>query len=106
MDPQPASASEVCPPLPDRRTDSFLRQNCLSAISYDIYRSKPEEVDLDAIYQKDVSRYTLFKPLPGTHMYASFGHLAPYSSAYYTYVWDKVIAEDFFHEFDQHNLLA
>jgi len=21
-------------------------------------------------------------------------------------VWDKVIAEDFFHEFDQHNLLA
>jgi len=88
------------------RADAFLRQNCLSAISYDIYRSKPEEVDLDAIYQKDVSRYTLFKPLPETHMYASFGHLAPYSSAYYTYVWDKVIAEDFFHEFDQHNLLA
>ena len=88
------------------RADAFLRQNCLSAISYDIYRSKPEDVDLDAIYQRDVSRYTLFKPLPDTHMYASFGHLAPYSSAYYTYVWDKVIAEDFFHEFDQHNLLA
>ncbi len=27
------------------------------------------------------------------------------SSGYYTYVWDKVIAEDFFLQFDQKNLL-
>ena len=42
------------------------------------------------------------------HSYASFGHLglAVYSSAYCTYMWDKVIAEDFFQQFDQHNLLA
>jgi thimet oligopeptidase len=39
-------------------------------------------------------------------MYASFPQLANYSSAYYTYMWDKVIAEDFFQEFDQKNLLA
>jgi len=39
-------------------------------------------------------------------MYASFNHLAGYSSAYYTYMWDKVIAEDFFQQFDQKNLLA
>jgi thimet oligopeptidase len=39
-------------------------------------------------------------------MYASFGHLAGYSSAYYTYTWDKVIAEDFFEQFDSKNLLA
>jgi thimet oligopeptidase len=45
-------------------------------------------------------------PLPGTHSFASFGHLAGYSSAYYTYLWDKVIAEDFFTQFDQKNLLA
>ena len=32
--------------------------------------------------------------------------LAGYSSAYYTYMWDKVIAEDFFQQFDQKNLLA
>jgi thimet oligopeptidase len=25
---------------------------------------------------------------------------------YYTYMWDKVIAEDFFQQFDQKNLLA
>ena len=34
-------------------------------------------------------------------MYASFTHLGGYSSAYYTYMWDKVIAEDFFQQFDQ-----
>ena len=39
-------------------------------------------------------------------MYASFGHLSGYSSAYYTYMWDKVIAEDFFEQFDSKNLLA
>ncbi|HEY4039628.1 MAG TPA: M3 family metallopeptidase, partial [Burkholderiaceae bacterium] len=40
------------------------------------------------------------------HMYAAFGHLAGYSSAYYTYQWDKVISEDFFQQFDHDNLLA
>ena len=45
-------------------------------------------------------------PLPDTHMWASFGHLAGYSSAYYTYLWDKVIAEDFFMQFDHSNLLS
>ena len=39
-------------------------------------------------------------------MYAAFSHLANYSSAYYIYMWDEVIAQDFFQQFDQHNLLA
>ncbi len=51
-------------------------------------------------------RYAHVTPVPGTHLYASFGHLAGYSSAYYTYLWDKVIAEDFFTQFNQKNLLS
>jgi thimet oligopeptidase len=82
------------------------RQNVYSAISYDIYKTKPEDVDLDKVTFDDVRRYTLFNPLPETHMWASFGHLGGYSSAYYTYLWDKVIAEDFFLQFDHKNLLA
>ncbi len=82
------------------------RQNSFTAISYDIYKTKPEAVDLDAITFDDLRRYTLFTPLPETHFWASFGHLAGYSSAYYTYLWDKVIAEDFFLQFDHQNLLA
>jgi thimet oligopeptidase len=33
-------------------------------------------------------------------MYASFGHLTGYSSNYYTYAFDKVIALDFYDQFD------
>jgi thimet oligopeptidase len=82
------------------------RQNRYTAISYDIYKTKPENVDLDAVCIETAHRYTLFAPLTNVHMYASFGHLAGYSSAYYTYLWDKVIAEDFFQQFDSHNLLG
>ncbi len=82
------------------------RQNGFTAISYDIYKDKPENVDLDAITLETTRKYTMFAPLPETHFWASFGHLGGYSSAYYTYLWDKVIAEDFFVQFDHNNLLA
>ncbi len=82
------------------------QQNTYTAISYDIYKGKPQDVDLDAVTTGDQKRYSHTVPLPGTHLYASFGHLAGYSSAYYTYLWDKVIAEDFFQQFDVANLLG
>lgn len=82
------------------------RQLSFTAISYDIYKGKPEDVDLDAVTFADSRSYTPFTPLPDTHFWASFGHLGGYSSAYYTYLWDKVIAEDFFVQFDHKNLLA
>ena len=81
-------------------------QNAYTAISYDIHKGKPEDVDLDKVTTEDLKRYSHTVPLPGTHLYASFGHLASYSSAYYTYLWDKVIAEDFFQQFDPGNLLG
>ena len=88
------------------RAGWVARQNSFTAISYEIYKDKPQNVDLDAVTTSAAKRYTQFTPLPGTHQYASFGHLAGYSSAYYTYLWDKVIAEDFFMQFDQNDLLA
>jgi thimet oligopeptidase len=94
------------------RADAFGRaswvsqQNEFTAISYDIYKTKPEDVDVDAVTAGAVKKYNLATPLPGTHFYAAFGHLGGYSSAYYTYLWDKVIAEDFFDQFDHSNLLA
>ncbi|MFZ1007115.1 MAG: M3 family metallopeptidase, partial [Candidatus Sulfotelmatobacter sp.] len=81
-------------------------QNSYSAISYDIYKTKPENVNLDTVMLDDTLHYTLITPLPDAHSWASFGHLGGYSSAYYTYLWDKVIAEDFFLQFDHQNLLA
>ena len=89
------------------RASTFLRagktaqQNGFAAISFDMYKSNPEKLDPDAICDEDFHRYLFLRMSPGTeHFYASFGHLAEYSSAYYTYMWDKVIAEDFFSKFD------
>jgi thimet oligopeptidase len=89
------------------RASFIALQTAYTAISYDIYKSKPADVSLDAVTLRDLSHYTLSVPLPADgHTFASFGHLGGYSSAYYTYMWDKVIAEDFFQQFDQANLLA
>jgi thimet oligopeptidase len=89
------------------RANRVALQNALSAISYDIYKDNPQRVDLETISLDDLRHYTLFIPVAAdAYMYASFGHLAGYSSAYYQYMWDKVIAEDFFRQFDRTNLLA
>ncbi|MEP6548217.1 MAG: M3 family metallopeptidase [Gammaproteobacteria bacterium] len=88
------------------RANYVSQQNGYTALSYDIYNAKPQDVNIDAIADRDVVKYTLFTALPGTHVYASFGHLSGYSSAYYTYMWDKVIALDFFEQFDSKNLFA
>lgn len=52
------------------------------------------------------ARYAALPYLPGTHMFASFGHLGGYSSAYYTYMWSLVIAKDMFSAFDEADLFA
>lgn len=82
------------------------RQNSYTAISYNLYKGDPSKIDPDQVTDEALRRYALYQALPGEHFWASFGHLAGYSSAYYTYLWDKVIAEDFFQQFDQSNLLA
>ncbi len=95
-----------------KRAEAFGRalwvrtQNEYTAISYDVYSQDPAKVDPDAVAIADIKRYTPYEPVEGTHMFASFGHLAGYSSAYYTYLWDRVIAQDFFSQFDPTNPLV
>ena len=89
------------------RANSVAVQDAFAAISYDICKDDPKSIDLDALSLADLRHYTLFTPIDAdAHMCASFNHLGGYSSAVYTYMWDKVIAEDFFQQFDQKNLLA
>ena len=76
-------------------------QDAYSAISYDLYKGDPKDVNPDAITEAALQRYTFTKDTPGTHMWASFGHLGGYSSAYYTYMWDEVIAVDFYSQFNR-----
>ncbi|HSS96525.1 MAG TPA: M3 family metallopeptidase, partial [Terriglobales bacterium] len=74
-------------------------QDAYSAISYELYKGDPKDIDPDKITEDALHRFSFSKLTPDTHMWASFGHLGGYSSAYYTYMWDEVIALDFFAQF-------
>jgi thimet oligopeptidase len=65
----------------------------------------PATLDLDATLRRDHDRFLKPRWLDGNRMYASFTHLTGYSSNYYTYLFDKVMAIDFFAQFDASNLL-
>jgi thimet oligopeptidase len=88
------------------RADAQRAQLNYATLSLDLHDEPPAALDLD---QKLRSTYERFQPWtfhPESKMYASFGHLTGYSSNYYTYALDKVIALDFFAQFDSTNLLG
>ncbi len=88
------------------RADWVRSQLYYTTLSLDLHDQDPAGIDLDAITK---SLYQSLQPwtwLDGNRMYASFGHLTGYSSNYYTYAFDKVIALDFFAQFDPADLLG
>lgn len=88
------------------RGSRIAGQTQYTATSYDIYAQDPAKVNFDQIFFDDARKYTNYPEIAGTHGWASFGHLAGYSSAYYTYMWDLVIAQDFYSQFDQNDPLS
>jgi thimet oligopeptidase len=82
-------------------------QGQLWAATYalEVHDMAPASVDFDALLKADDARFDPYTPLEGDRFYASFTHLVGYTSNYYTYVLDKVIAIDFFAQFDKRNLL-
>ncbi|MCR1781142.1 Zn-dependent oligopeptidase [Nocardioides carbamazepini] len=79
-----------------------------AAMSYWFHadRAAAQVPDLTARMIELQDRYAALPYLPGTHMFASFGHLGGYSSGYYTYMWSLVIAKDMFSAFDESDLFA
>lgn len=75
-----------------------------AAMSYWFHAERPR--DLTGRMRELQERYSPFPWIEGTHMFAGFGHLGGYSSAYYTYMWSLVIAKDLFSAFDPDDLLA
>jgi thimet oligopeptidase len=87
------------------RADWMRSQLYYTTLSLDLHDQEPAGIDLDEITKR---LYESFQPWTwheGNRMYASFGHLTGYSSNYYTYAFDKVIALDFFGQFDPADLL-
>ena len=88
------------------RASGQQRQLLFTAVSLDFHTLPPATLDFDAAYRRNFERFSSDAFVPGDHMWAGFTHLNGYSSNYYTYVLDKVIALDFFAQFDPHDLLG
>jgi thimet oligopeptidase len=87
------------------RADWVRSQLYYTTLSLDLHDQDAAGIDLDAFTRQ---LYEFFQPwtwIEDNRMYASFTHLTGYSSNYYTYAYDKVIALDFFAQFDPANLL-
>jgi thimet oligopeptidase len=76
-----------------------------SSYAFQVHDEAPAGINFDGLYQQDVKRFSTFARVPNDHFFASFTHLEGYASNYYTYVLDKVIALDFFSQFDPNHLL-
>jgi thimet oligopeptidase len=85
---------------------SWVHQQLLySTYALQVHDRSPDKVDFDALLKQDYARFNPYQFVDGDHFFAAFTHLTGYSSNYYTYVLDKVIAVDFFAAFDPKNIL-
>jgi thimet oligopeptidase len=88
------------------RADWVRSQLYYTTLSLDLHDRNPAGLDLDLTTRQLYQSLQPWTWLEGNRMYASFGHLTGYSSNYYTYAFDKVIALDFFAQFDPADLLG
>jgi thimet oligopeptidase len=88
------------------RADWVRAQLYYTTLSLDLHDQNPAGLDLDLTTRQLYQSLQPWTWLEGNRMYASFGHLTGYSSNYYTYAFDKVIALDFFSQFDSADLLG
>jgi thimet oligopeptidase len=83
------------------RADWVRTQLFYTTYSLQTHAADPATLDLDGLFQQLYSRFLPYSWIDGNRMYASFTHLVGYSSNYYTYLFDKVIALDFFSQFSR-----
>lgn len=76
-----------------------------AALSLNLYRQDPKDLDTTALAKELQNRYSAFSYVEGACWEASFGHLDDYSAIYYTYMWSLVIAKDLFAAFKKKGLL-
>ena len=87
------------------RADWVRTQLFYTTYSLETHRLDPAALDPDALLESLYARFLPYAWIDGNRMYASFTHLVGYSSNYYTYLYDKVIALDFFSQFPRAALL-
>ncbi len=93
------------------RASAFGRGNWVrgqlfyTRFALDVHDRPPASIDLDTLMKADYTAALPYTWVDGNRFYASFTHLTGYSSNYYTYLFDKVIALDFYRQFDPQNLI-
>lgn len=81
------------------RALSTLTQVMYATYSMETHDRRAAELDLDELLREGYDRFSKYEFVDGNRMYAAFTHLVGYTSNYYTYLYDKVIALEFFAEF-------
>ena len=81
------------------RALSTLTQVMYATYSMETHDRAASELDLDALLKEGYDRFSRYEFVDGNRMYAAFTHLVGYTSNYYTYLYDKVMALEFFEEF-------
>ena len=82
------------------------RQLLFATYALQLHDRPPSSIDFDAMWKDDSERFLPFTFVDGDRFYTSFTHLTGYASNVYTYLLDKVIAVDFFAQFDKANLVG
>jgi len=83
----------------------YERQISLANYSLELHDRSPDKVDIEAMWKEASIQGGPWQWVDGNHGFTTFTHLMGYSSNYYTYSLSKVIALDFFNQFDKKNLL-
>jgi thimet oligopeptidase len=83
----------------------YERQIALANYSLELHDRAPDQVNVEAMWKQAAIQGSPWQWVDGNYGFATFTHLMGYSSNYYTYSLSKVIALDFFNQFDKKNLL-
>ncbi len=87
------------------RALATLTQVMYATYSLETHDKTAADLDLDTLLRAGYDRFSRYEFVDGNRMYAAFTHLVGYTSNYYTYLYDKVMALEFFEQFDPKNLI-
>jgi len=87
------------------RALATLTQVMYATYSMETHDKPVTDLDLDALLRTGYDRFSRYEFVDGNRMYSAFTHLVGYTSNYYTYLYDKVMALEFFAQFDPANLI-
>ncbi len=83
----------------------YERQIAYATYALELHDRSPDKVDIEGMWKQMQIEGGPWQFVEGNRGFATFAHLMGYSSNYYTYSLSKVIALDFFNQFDKKNLL-